>query len=76
MYSVVTIGKSSMETAKVLEEHGGKVIGIGCLVDRKVSKIDLPIYSAVEIFFETYDKENCPECANGSEAIKPGSRKI
>jgi len=53
MEDVVTTGKSSMETAKVLEDHGGQVIGIGCLVDRKVSKIDLPIYSAVEIFFET-----------------------
>ena len=76
MEDVVTTGKSSMETAKVLEEHGGEVVGIGCLVDRKVSQIDLPIYSAVEIFFETYDEENCPECPKGSEAIKPGSRKM
>nr|WP_073046211.1 orotate phosphoribosyltransferase [Dethiosulfatibacter aminovorans] len=76
MEDVVTTGKSSMETAKVLEDLGGNVIGIGCLVDRKVSQIDLPIYSAVELFFETYDKENCPECAKGTEAIKPGSRKM
>lgn len=76
MEDVVTTGKSSMETAKVLEENGGKVIGIGCLVDRKASKIDLPIYSAVELVFETYAKEECPLCNDGSEAIKPGSRKM
>jgi orotate phosphoribosyltransferase len=75
MEDVVTTAKSSLETAEVLEALGGKVIGIACLVDRKVSNTDLPIYSAVELYFETYDKENCPECAKGSEPVKPGSRK-
>lgn len=76
MEDVVTTGKSSMETAKVLEAHGGKVIGIGCIVDRKVSEIDLPIYSAVELIFDTYDEENCPLCKSGSQPVKPGSRKF
>jgi orotate phosphoribosyltransferase len=76
MEDVVTTGKSSMETAKILEEHGGKVIGIGCIVDRKVSDIQLPIYSSVELVFDTYDKENCPLCEDGSTPIKPGSRKF
>jgi orotate phosphoribosyltransferase len=76
MEDVVTTGKSSMETAKVLEEFGGKVIGIGCIVDRKVSEIELPLYSAIELFFETYDENNCPLCKEGSSPIKPGSRKF
>lgn len=29
---VVTTGKSSMETAKVIEELGGEVVGIACIV--------------------------------------------
>lgn len=76
MEDVVTTGKSSMETAQVLESLGGIVLGIGCIVDRKVSDIQLPIYSSVELFFETYDKEDCLMCQEGSEAVKPGSRKF
>ena len=76
MEDVVTTGKSSMETAKVLEEFGGKVIGLGCIVDRKASEIDLPIYSAVELEFETYDLGSCPLCEGGSAPVKPGSRKF
>nr|WP_312576694.1 orotate phosphoribosyltransferase [Sedimentibacter sp.] len=76
MEDVVTTGKSSMETARVLESLGGKVMGIGCIVDRKVSEIELPLFSAVELYFETYDKDECPLCREGSSPIKPGSRKF
>ncbi len=76
MEDVVTTGKSSLEAIKVIEGLGGTVIGIGCLVDRKMSAVILPIYSAVELFFETYDQQGCPQCEKGSEAIKPGSRKF
>ncbi len=76
MEDVVTTGKSSIETANVLEGLGGKVIGIGCVVDRKASEIHLPIYSAVKLEFETYDADNCPLCMNGSKPVKPGSRKF
>ena len=73
---VVTTGKSSLETAKVLEALGGKVIGIACVVDRKSSQIDLPIYSAVEIEIESYLQEECPLCKENIPYIKPGSRNI
>ncbi|MFA9422665.1 MAG: orotate phosphoribosyltransferase [Sedimentibacter sp.] len=76
MEDVITTGKSSMETAKVLEELGGEVIGLGCILDRKASEIHLPIYSAVELEFETYEANNCPLCKSGSTPIKPGSRKF
>ena len=35
----VTTGKSSMETAKVIEELGGEVSGIARIVDRRVNDI-------------------------------------
>lgn len=76
MEDVVTTGKSSMETAEVLESLGGEVVGIGCVVDRKSSRISLPIYSATELEFETYEPDNCPLCSDGSKPIKPGSRKF
>lgn len=76
MEDVVTTGKSSVETANVLENIGGEVVGIGCIVDRKSSEIHLPIYSAVELEFETYDPGSCPLCKDGSQPVKPGSRKF
>jgi len=76
MEDVVTTGKSSVETANVLESLGGKVIGIGCIVDRKASEIHLPIYSAVELEFDTYEPDNCSLCKDGSSPVKPGSRKF
>ena len=76
MEDVVTTGKSSMETAGVLEAMGGKVIGIGCIVDRRSGEIKLPVYSAAELEFETYEADNCPLCVSGSKPVKPGSRKF
>ncbi|HAQ41468.1 MAG TPA: orotate phosphoribosyltransferase [Clostridiales bacterium] len=76
MEDVVTTGKSSVETANSLEKLGGTVVGIGCIVDRKASEIHLPLYSAAELEFETYDADNCPLCMGGSTPIKPGSRKF
>ncbi|HBD63351.1 MAG TPA: orotate phosphoribosyltransferase [Clostridiales bacterium] len=76
MEDVVTTGKSSVETANVLESLGGKAIGIGCIVDRKASEINLPIYSAVELEFDTYEADNCSLCKEGSSPVKPGSRKF
>lgn len=73
---VVTTGKSSLETIKVLESFGAKVIGIACLADRSVQKIDYPIYSAMKLYIKTYEKDECPLCKSGSKPVKPGSRKM
>lgn len=72
---VVTTGKSSLETKKVIESFGGEVVGIACIVDRSTEKIELPIYSAIKLQIETYEKENCPLCLKGEPYVKPGSRK-
>ncbi|EES92177.1 orotate phosphoribosyltransferase [Clostridium sp. K25] len=73
---VITTGKSSMETAEVIKSLGGEVIGIACIADRKSSNINYPIYSAIEVKIESYEKENCPLCKEGIPYVKPGSRKI
>lgn len=74
---VVTTGKSSIETIRVLKENGANVIGIACLADRTQGKdIGYPIYSAVELHINTYDADECPLCKEGKlELVKPGSRK-
>lgn len=73
---VVTTGKSSLEAAEVIKEHGGEVVGIACIVDRSSGSIDYEVYSAVKLNIEVYDKENCPLCRQKLPYIKPGSRNI
>lgn len=73
---VVTTGKSSYEAIKLIEEHGGIVIGIASIVNRSNGDIKYPLYSATKLNINTYDKENCPMCKEGKPIIKPGSRKI
>ncbi|PRR79093.1 Orotate phosphoribosyltransferase [Clostridium liquoris] len=75
---VITTGKSSLEVAKVIEELGGEVVGLCCIVDRKSEGIEIPypIYSAVKLQINTYDKEECPLCKSRIPYIKPGSRNM
>lgn len=73
---VVTTGKSAYEAIKVVEDHGGIVVAIGCLADRTSGDIKYPLYAASKVEIETYDIEDCPLCKEGLEIQKPGSRKI
>ena len=73
---VVTTGKSAYEAIKVVEEHGGIVVAIGCLADRTNGDIKYPLYAATKLQIEIYDTEDCPLCKKGLEIQKPGSRKI
>lgn len=73
---VVTTAKSSMEVAEVIKELGGEVVGIACIVDRSSGSTNYPIYSAVKLEIETYEKEECPLCREGLPCVKPGSRNI
>ncbi|WP_426349899.1 orotate phosphoribosyltransferase [Alloiococcus sp. CFN-8] len=73
---VVTTGKSSLETAKVIESFGAQVVGIGCIVDRSTGSSPLPVYSAVKLEISSYLEEDCPLCREGIPYIKPGSREL
>lgn len=76
---VVTTGKSTMETVRVLEEFGAEVVGVACVADRRSEDcaFALPVYAAAKLNIESYDAEACPLCAAGAGApLKPGSRKM
>lgn len=74
---VVTTGKSFNEAARVIEEHGGIVVAVICIVDRTTEYVSkYPMYSSVKLEIESYEPENCPLCKEGIEYIKPGSRNI
>jgi orotate phosphoribosyltransferase len=73
---VITTGKSTKETIKVVQEAGGEVIAAASLVDRSNGKADIgvPYKSLVTLDVPTYAPESCPLCKSGSTPIKPGSR--
>ncbi|WP_027702998.1 orotate phosphoribosyltransferase [Metaclostridioides mangenotii] len=74
---VVTTGKSTLETKKVLEELGGEVIGVACIANRTSGDIGIPIYSAIKLDIQVYDVNECPLCKEGKiDVIKPGSREF
>jgi orotate phosphoribosyltransferase len=74
---VVTTGKSFKEAAKVIEDLGGEVVAVVCIVDRTTTKVtDFPMFSAIKLDIESYEKDECPMCKENIPYIKPGSRNI
>ena len=73
---VITTGKSTRETADCVEDAGGKVVGIGALVDRSGGKVefDVPKAALLTLDVKTWDPDDCSLCKAGKPAVKPGSR--
>lgn len=75
---VITTGGSVAEVIKVVRSLGGEVVGVGVLVDRSNGQADLGVRTEalLQVTVETYEPENCPLCAQGIPAVKPGSRAV
>ena len=77
---VVTTGISSLETKRVIEEHGGQCLGIVCVVDRTKAEAPSPIpilASAAKLDLPNYLPEECPLCKEGKlPLVHLGSRKM
>ena len=77
---VVTTGISSLETKRVIEEHGGVCLGIVCVVDRTKAEAPSPIpilASAAKLDLPNYLPEECPLCKEGKlPLVHLGSRKM
>ncbi len=83
---VWTTGSSTLETARLIEEHGGKVVAAGALINRSGGRVELsvhgepvqgepvPMRSLLALEVGTYRPEECPLCRAGKPWIKPGSR--
>ncbi len=73
---VVTTGGSLLETVKMAEAAGARVVGTCALVDRSgEGPPPVPgLVSLVRADVITYEPENCPLCRQGLELVKPGSR--
>jgi orotate phosphoribosyltransferase len=75
---VVTTGKSSGESARILEERGAKIVALACLVDRRApgAELSLPLYAACKADVANWDAADCDLCQKGIPAVKPGSRPV
>lgn len=73
---VVTTGKSTRETAEVINQHGGVVAGYASILNRsgKRNPFDAPYESLLALDLETYEESACPLCASGVPIDAPGSR--
>jgi orotate phosphoribosyltransferase len=73
---VVTLGTSLREVMRVVEEHGGRVIGLAAILDRTGAEVDLPLplISLARVAVANHEPQGCPLCAAGEPLVKPGSR--
>ena len=75
---VTTTGGSVMEIVDLVQKAEARLMGIGCIVDRSggAFKPDTRFVSCIAMNAVTYPPDNCPLCADGSPAVKPGSRAL
>lgn len=74
---VVTTGGSVKEVISLVRGMGGEVVGVGSIVERSGGTADfgVPFSALIRLAVESYEPDNCPLCAKGIPAVKPGSRK-
>ena len=77
---VVTTGGSVGEVVNLVKADGGRIAGVGCIVDRNGRSVQFEMdsegiqYSLLTLDMVAYKPEECPLCRNGLPVIKPGSR--
>ena len=74
---VITTGGSTRECMEALTTAGANVIGAASIIDRSngTADVGVPRISLAAIDVPSYEETECPMCAAGGEAHKPGSRK-
>ena len=73
---VITTGGSTRECIEALEKNGAKVVGAASIIDRSNGKADVGVsrFALASLEVLSYKTEDCPMCAKGENAVKPGSR--
>ena len=72
---VITTGKSVKEVIDVVEEYGGIIVGIGCIMQRGEVEFEYPVKSLKKVEIRNYyQPSECPLCKKDIPLTKPGSR--
>jgi len=71
---ILTTGSSIRQVMAAVTKQGGKVIGIGVLVDRSEQgeEFGVPLFSCLRSITPTYTPQDCPLCAAHIPLVKPG----
>lgn len=74
---VITTGGSTRETVEVLRRAGARVVGAASIIDRSSGRADVgvPRFALATLDVPSVAPASCELCAQGIQAIKPGSRK-
>jgi len=73
---IMSTGGSVQETIEAIRACGAEVVGVGVLVDRSAGRATfegLPVISLWDVSIPAYAPEECPQCAQGLELVKPGT---
>ena len=75
---VITTGKSSLESARIVIDRKATIAGYACIIDRtnNNSLIKEKIVSQIKLNIPTFSKKDLPEYLSTLKAVKPGSRNI
>lgn len=73
---VITTGGSTREVIEAVRSRGAAPVAAAAIVDRSGGdpRLPVPLVSLLQLTVPTYDAAACPLCAQGSAAVKPGSR--
>ena len=72
---VITTGGSVKEVIEIVKSYGGRIVGVGAIVDRSGGKSGLPdLFATITLEVVTYQPDSCPLCRDGVPLEKPGSR--
>ena len=74
---VITTGGSTRETIEALRAAGALVVGAASIIDRSGGRSDVgvPRVALATLDVPAVSPADCPLCAEGVPAVKPGSRK-
>src|SRR5215203_3223239 len=74
---VITTGGSTRETCDALRAAGALVVGAASIIDRSGGRADVgvPRIALATLEVPAVAPADCPLCARGVPAVKPGSRK-
>jgi orotate phosphoribosyltransferase len=74
---IFTTGSSVREVMDAVNKLGGKIVGVGVMVDRSTQSVDLgvPFYACHRAKEVAYPAAKCPLCAQGIPLERRGSSK-
>ena len=75
---IITTGGSAQETIEAVLAHGGQVLGVACLINRSMKRVEIgaELISLVHFPVPTYSSDDLPQRLQNKPAISPGSRNL